>query len=74
MDDQPVVVLTDADRALMKLRRDLAALPIETRVADVCPYCGQHALDEQARLQFFLKGGQATCPHHGTVMTYEVKR
>jgi hypothetical protein len=46
----------------MAVRRQLAALPIEIRAADVCPRCGQHTIsDEASRYVFLTAGGSATC-------------
>ena len=55
-----------APDAGMLARRSLSALPMETRLGDVCPACGQHMIaDEIERLRFFVDGGSATCRRCG---------
>ena len=72
---KPVVELTAADRALMRVRRELSMMPMDVRVADVCPCCGLHTiLDEQARLHFFMTGGTTECLMCGQTKTYEVPK
>jgi len=68
--DAPAVIMSDADRALTRVRQQLSALPIEVRVSDVCYRCGQHTIaDEATRLQFFATGGSTTCGHCGISKT-----
>ena len=56
------VVASTADVARMRARQTFAAMPIEQRLADVCPGCGQHVLmDEDARVAFIKNGGTITC-------------
>jgi predicted RNA-binding Zn-ribbon protein involved in translation (DUF1610 family) len=74
-DQRPVQEVTDADLALMRIRRELSTMPIEIRVADVCPRCGQHIVaDELPRLQLFMEGGTVTCASCGMDKTYEPRR
>lgn len=53
---QPVV---DKEQAL---RRQIAALPIEERCADVCRGCGLHMFPDLGdRFRWLIEGGTATC-------------
>jgi hypothetical protein len=59
------------DDPLMRLRRQLSALPIEVRLADVCSRCGLHTItDEAARLKFYREGGDTTCPGCGLTKSH----
>ena len=61
---------TDVDPQML-LRRQLAALPLDVRLGDVCPGCGLHAiLDEVARLMFLTDGGSVECPRCRTTKTH----
>ena len=73
--DAPIVGMTAADRALMRVRRDLSALTIDVTVSDVCPRCGLHIIANEAeRLRFFKTGGSVSCDRCGMTKTYEVPR
>ena len=52
------------DRALMAARKELGAMPLESRMRDVCAGCGSHAVsDEIARLKLIEASDTTLCPH-----------
>jgi len=50
--------------------RELQSRPLDDRVADVCPTCGQHMIKSEAdRLKWLNDGGEASCENCGTKKT-----
>ena len=47
----------------MQAGRQLAAMPLEARIADVCPGCGLHIIiDPAERLTAIAEGRSCECP------------
>ena len=54
-------------------RHALYVRPLEDRIADVCPTCGQHMiLNVVARLEWINSGGEIRCVNCNTTKTRTV--